>query len=389
MTPTRLETWQALLSSDQAPLRDAAAAIDPRDVTAVARLRRDHPAHFVTAALDLATARKKAAAKFPDRASSLVADTQGVEQASSIAVARHKAKRYLDRLGRATPVLDLCSGIGGDTLALAEAGLTVSAIDHDPLRAWMTRRNVGCPTACADVSLLHPGSLAIHLDPARRTSRGRSFALADYHPGPADIQHLIAGRDAGIKLSPAVNLDDLASHELAGEIEFISEAGRLVQAMLWTRRLQTHDRCATRIDDHATTTLAGSPTPPPIGPIRRYLFAIDPAVERADLLGLLCNQLDMQAIHPRLGLLTADQPTASPWLTPFELIEQLPWKGRGRNVKQWLSAHDGGIVEIKTRGKAVDPDSVQASLRGRGTTPFTVFILRWDHRLTALITRRL
>ena len=91
-------------------------------------------------------------------------------------------------------------------------------------------------------------------------------------------------------------------------------------------------------------------------------------------------------VHPKSGLLTAANLVTSPWLTPFELIEQMPW--RAPRVKQWLSDHDAGLVEIKTRGKAVDPDQVQRQLRGKGSTSFTVFIIRFDRKVNALITRR-
>jgi len=48
-----------------------------------------------------------------------------------------------------------------------------------------------------------------------------------------------------------------------------------------------------------------------------------------------------------------------------------------------------GVVEVKTRGGAVDPDRAQRRLRGPGETPFTVFVLRWDRQIIAMVTRRL
>ena len=59
----------------------------------VAGLRKRLDADTVAAAIDLVTARRKAAGKFPD-ASGLWADPQAVEQASSAAVAAWKAKRF-------------------------------------------------------------------------------------------------------------------------------------------------------------------------------------------------------------------------------------------------------------------------------------------------------
>ena len=51
----------------------------------------------------------------------------GLEQATAEPVARHKARRFA---GRTATVIDLCCGIGGDTLALADWAEVV-AVDLD------------------------------------------------------------------------------------------------------------------------------------------------------------------------------------------------------------------------------------------------------------------
>lgn len=386
--PHPLATWQRLVAPDLAALRDAAAAIDPSDVAAVTRLRKTYDAPLVAAALDLAAARRKAAIKLPQHAASLVADPQGVEQASSHVVAAHKARRFRETCEQGATVLDLCSGVGGDVLALRAAGLYAMAFDLDPARAWMTRQNTGVPTACADVTRLRLHGKPFHIDPARRTDRGRVFRLADYAPGPAFLRDLLDRCPSGaIKLSPGVDRAELAESELDGELEFVSEAGRLVQAILWTGDLRRDERSATLITEEGITTLHGHAGAPPLTLAGEFLFTVDAAAERAELLYALCEAHNLAAIHPALGLLTGDHVVTSPWLTPFRLLERMPW--RLRKVKAWLGEHDGGIVEVKTRDKAVDPDAVQAELRGKGEMPYTVFILRWDREVITLITERI
>ncbi len=403
------------MSPDHDALRAAAFGADPHSAAALTRLRRlarAGDADTTRAAVQLAIARRGAAPKFAGRAATLVADPEGVQQASSLAVAAHKALRFRDVLGDGSHVLDLCSGIGGDAIALREAGLRVTAIDHDPVRAWMTARNADVPAACADVRRLRlrgAPHAAYHIDPARRGDRGRIFRLADYLPPPAFLRDLAAAIPAGaIKLGPGVDLDDLRDQLPPGETEFISEAGRLVQAMQWTGSLARHRRTATLLPPAATpapgaadagehsyecspaVSLHGDAEEagmPPISPMRRHLFTVDPAVERAGLIDVLCGQLAAAAIHPALGLLTSDRVLDSPWLTGFELLAEMPW--RPPAVRAWLAERSAGIVEVKTRGKAVDPDAVQRQLRGRGEAPFTVFVLRWDQRKVALITRRI
>lgn len=382
-----IELWYEV--AQDAVLMERASAVDPSDVSAITSLRRDYAAQAVSVALSLSAARCKAQRKFGDLGNRLIADVAGVEQASGAGVASYKAKRVRDALGADTLVADLCCGIGGDSMALAEAGLDVLAVDHGLLRAWMAGHNGGpsVQTVCADVASLEVAGTPIHIDPARRDEQAgrRAWRLEDCRPEPAVIGRLLEQSPAAaIKLSPGVDVQGLP---WAGELEFISDHGRLVQALLWSGGFANDERAATLIDGDGIHRICGAPRSPRYSAASRYLYTFDASVERAGLIGQLSSLLDAPAIHPRLGLLTSEQVIDSPWATGFELIEQLPW--RPKRVKQWLSAHDGGLVEVKTRGKACDPDAEQRRLRGDGSTAYTVFVLRFDTKVQALITRRM
>ena len=409
--------WRAV--ADDAALLQEAAEVDATDVAAVGRLRQNHDAERVAVALDLAAARRAAAVKFPDAAERIVADREGVEQATSLTVARHKARRW--RNAGVTRVVDLCCGIGGDAMGFVREGLAVVAADRDPVRAWMAGRNARCPAVVAAVGgAAEPfdPSVAVHLDPTRRTGAGRTYRLAEHDPPPAAVRSLLARHaDTAVKLSPAVDLDELereygqgadaegaadvdpSARSLAAqppdshprlpgadggrvEAEFISEAGRLVQAVRWSGRPARASRGATLLRGDEVHELYGEPGEPEVEEPRRYLFTVDPAVERAGLM----HRLGLPVIHPKLGLFTADAPVNGPWLTGFELLVRMPY--RLKRLKSWLREHDGGIVEVKTRGRAVDPDTVQRDLRGAGSVAYTVFVLRFDRQVVALVTRR-
>ena len=393
-----VKTWEHVAGN--AALLERASGLATGDITGLARLRSDFGDEAAAIALELILARRKAAEKFGDAAETLIADVQGVEQASGQAVARYKAGRIRSTLGTGARIVDLCCGIGGDTVSLCDAGLRVTAVDREPTRAWMARHNsaLRADAVCMDAgdwsgTSIATGGCAIHLDPARRnegTGR-RAWKLDDLQPAPTVIAGLIAhAGDAGaaVKLSPGVDLQalDALLGDAPHEVGFIAEHGRLVQAVLWTGKLRQAPRSATLITCGQTHTLAGSPTHAPTGPMRRYLHAVHPAVERAGLIGLLSGEHDAPLIHPKLGLLTSDAPIDSPWLTGFELLAELPW--RPKKVRQWLGAHDAGIIEVKTRGKAVAPDAAAKQLRGKGETPYTVFVLRFDLRVVALVCRR-
>lgn len=382
-----IELWRCV-SSDTELMRRAAES-QASDVAAIASLRRTYSAQRVGVALALAEARRKALRKFGDAGGDVVADVAGVEQASGGQVALYKARRIGEALGEGVSVVDLCCGVGGDSRALVAGGRRVVAVDHSPLRAWMARRNSGpsVRAVCADVASVDVTDRVIHIDPARRDeqARKRSWRLEDYRPGPAVIGRLIAQSSASaVKLSPGVDIDALPWD---GELEFISDHGRLVQAVLWCGGLMREARSAAMIRCDGVHRISGRAQPPKYAAADRYLYTFDASVERAGLVGQLSSMLDAPSVHPKLGLLTSDREIASPWVTGFDLIERLPW--RPKRVKQWLGAHDGGLIEVKTRGKACDPDVEQRRLRGAGATPYTVFVLRFDTKVQALVTKRI
>lgn len=390
-----LHAWQSLQAPRFASLLAEAAAIDPTSAADLERLRRHWPGDVAWCAVELAIARRKAAGKF-DRAATLMADVPGVEQATSDDVAAHKARRFAD--AGVERVLDLCSGIGGDAMALSRVA-HVAAVDRDPVRAWMTRFNCEgrCAAVAADATRLHVKAMldsrawAFHIDPDRRPGGLRSFRIEDATPGPTFLRRLLmrdqSGCGGAMKLPPGVDFAELPEAG-AGEVEIISRRGRLVQAVLWSGRLQRHERSATRFP--GAQTLAGTPGAPAATPPDAVLFTVDPAAERAELLHVLAERHGLAAAeHPALGLLTGPRPIDDPWLTPFKLIERLPY--RIRKLQGWLVAHDAGPIEVKTRGGVVNPDDVQRQLRrasATGATSYTLFILRVHRRVEAWVTHR-
>jgi len=394
----RWRTWLNLMEPEAAPLREAAARLSSPTPADIARLRKHGDAARVAAALELADARRRAADKFtPGHAARLVADTVGVEQATDHAIAGWKASRLVDaRRSEETPpgaVLDLCCGIGGDAMAMVDAGLSVIAVDRDPVRAWMASRNSGAPALVADAARLplEPralGGCAIHLDPARRDEAGaRRHTVEQMQPGPDVVRKLVASAAIGVvKLGPGVDRADAASlapDDRPVEIEWIAARGVVRQAVLWVAGPASGQTRATRVDDRCS--IAGSPRPlPPPGVVGPCLVTVDPALLRAGLLHEVPEARALRRLHAGLPLLTGPAPPASPWLKGYPILEQIPW--RLELVKRSLQGLGAGEVTVKTMGRAVDPDRVAPALRGDGRRPMTVFVLRLGRPLRAFIT---
>ncbi|MEL7473670.1 MAG: class I SAM-dependent methyltransferase [Planctomycetota bacterium] len=383
-----LEDWQTL--EEDGALGDALAALPeepgPSDVEA---LRRRWSAEVAACVLELAKARRRATEKWPAKiARGIWADAAGVEMASSLQAAQHKARRFEGH----EDVVDLCCGIGGDAIALSEVASTVIGVDESPVRAWMAAKNAGCLAMCAEVEGTgDPGeSFVAHIDPARRDVDGRRHVrYEDIRPGPAVIEKLVGSRPGvAVKLPPGIDPNEVP----AGEMEWLSEGGRLTQAVLWSGSLAGDvTRRATLLGDDVTTTLTGdgSTALARADRLGSWLYAVDSSVERAVLLGDLAESLSVGGFDRGAGLLTSDERVEHPMLTAFEVMERIPWSRK--RVKAWLDERGCGIVEIKSRGRVIEADEEQRALRGAGGKRFTVFVQRLEGRespIEAIVCRR-
>ena len=387
MRPTtdhRASAWRSLDTGEgRALLREIPQVPGVSDI---ARLRDRWPADMVHAALDLHAARRRAAGKFgpASRAATLWSDDEGVQMASSPHAARYKAERFRSLLGDAAGIVDLCCGIGGDLMGMTESGLDALGVDADPCRAWMASKNTGCGTLAADALDARVPDHPFHLDPGRRTDAGRTHDTDAYAPSPDVWDAVIDKHGTGcIKLNPGVRPSDLPS----GGLEILSERGRLTQALVWTGSLATASRRATRLDDRGAASIEGEPErTDEAHPIDDWIATVDPSVERADLIPALLRDSGAAPVHPGTGLVTSDRPIDHPMLTWFRVLDAFRYDER--TAKAALASHGAGVVEVKTRDKLVDPDSVQRRLRGSGGETLTLFVLRFGRERRGIVARR-
>src|SRR5208283_227818 len=177
------EAWVLSTEPGQRLLAEAAAVGEVRPAE-IKRLRKLAPPEAVAAALRLADCQAKARAKF-SRGEQMWLDSVGLQQATSEAVALHKAARFESSL-----VVDLCAGAGGDTLALARRA-SVLAVDRSQAMcrrlAWnaavhgLADRILPCRGLAESFPI--PAGAWVNIDPDRRATKpNRARALADYAP---------------------------------------------------------------------------------------------------------------------------------------------------------------------------------------------------------------
>ncbi|MEU6535036.1 methyltransferase domain-containing protein [Streptomyces sp. NPDC047000] len=375
-----LDTLHALLTPGGRALLDEVRGTAPADELAVAtRLRRAHAPELVSAALGQARLRQRAAAKFPAAdAERMFFTPNGVEQSTRTSVAAYRAGRLRD-LG-VTSVADLCCGIGGDAIALARAGIRVLAVDRDPLTAAVARANAAelgladlIEVREADVTEVDTSSYdAVFVDPARRGGRGRIFDPEAYSPPLSwAVGAAAAARTAALKIAPGIPHEAIPA---AAEAEWVSDGGDVKEAVLWFGEGSEAGAVrATLLPGPRTLRGRGLPDPG-VRPVGRYLYEPDGAVIRAHLVAEAAEELGGGLIDPTIAYITADAARPTPYATAYEITDQLPFNVK--KLRALLRTREVGVLTVKKRGSAVEPEELRRKVKPSGPNAATVFLTR-------------
>ncbi|MEV6288859.1 class I SAM-dependent methyltransferase [Streptomyces sp. NPDC051896] len=376
-----------LLTPEGRALLDEVRDTAPADELAVAtRLRRDHPAELVSAALGQARLRQRAAAKFGAAdAGRMFFTPNGVEQSTRAGVAAHRAERF-KHLGVAS-VADLCCGIGGDAIAFARAGIRVLAVDRDPVTAAVARANAEAlglgelvEVREADVTEVDTGGYdAVFVDPARRGGRGRIFDPEAYSPPLSwAIEAARRAPRAALKVAPGIPHEAVPAD---AEAEWISDGGDVKEAVVWFGTEPGLVR-ATLLPGPRTLLGKGLPDPE-VRPVGRYLYEPDGAVIRAHLVAEVAEHLDGGLIDPTIAYVTADELRPTPYASAYEITGQLPFNVK--RLKALLRERGVGTLTVKKRGSAVEPEELRRKVKPQGPNSATVFLTRVAGAPTMLI----
>ncbi|WP_435746752.1 THUMP-like domain-containing protein [Nocardioides sp. SYSU DS0663] len=389
-----LDAFRWLLTEPgQALLARAEEVADGDPLAVQGALRRDASAEHVAAALTQARLRRHAATKFGDLAARMYFTADGLEQATRLPVATHRAARLAAYDART--VIDLGCGIGGDLLAAARAGLTCAGVDLDPVRVAVAEANLAAldlPGAVmvADATTVDPAPFDVAFaDPARRTGRGRTFDVEDWTPPWAFVERLLR-RDACVKVAPGI------PHDLVPpgvEAEWVSDRGEVKEAALWSGGLATTARRATVIRDGGLVTLTDEDAPPlgeagvAVRAVGRYLYEPDGAVVRAGLVTAVAAAVTGGLVDEHIAYVTSDEARPSPFARGYEVLEELPY--REKALRAALRERGVGPLTIKKRGVEVVPEQLRKRLALTGQEEATLVLTRVAGAGTALLVRPL
>lgn len=402
-----LARW--LVSDAAAPaLAQAAAEPDPDSLAAATRLRARWTPDQAAAVATQAALRRRAAAKAGPLGAQLFWTPDGLEQATRAAVAARRAARFA-ALG-VTSVVDLGCGVGADALALAAAGLAVTAVDRDEATAVLAAANLalasvddgddeparhgGALVVVGDAvtlasGLLRESATGVFCDPARRTARGRSWRVEDLSPPWPFLVGLLDGsRVACVKLGPGVPHAVIPADV---EAEWVSDAGDVVECTLWSapgrsgREAPVPGRRCAVVDGQVLCRDAPL-VAPPVGEVAGFLYEPDGAVIRAGLVPEVARLVRAHRVDDEVAYLAAPEHLPTPFATAFEVLDVLPFAEKA--LRAWVRDRGVGVLEIKKRGLDVDPAALRRRLKPSGPATATLVLTPTPRGAVAAVVRR-
>lgn len=370
-----LDTLEFLQGDGARHLIAFASVTDP--FALAGRLRKELDLERARAIQEQLTLREKARAKFGAFADGMLFTRRLLEQASGLASARWKARRYLDAGVR--EITDLCCGSGGDALALGLAGIVSHRVDADPVALALSRHNL---SACGVV----PGPETVsflpelpdealrshyHLDPDRRSGGHQDgedrWDNEGLSPDKAGIASLAARfRGGAVKLSPGTPEGFL---DIAGETEFIGVRDELREQVLWTGDLAQGRIRATEIGvDEIVDTFEGSNEDAQdafadvADTVGAWIHEPTKSLVRSHLSALFGQTRGLRNMDATIAWLTGGDVEPTPLLKSYRVLTHGALKVGTELALLREAGRSCGAV--KKRGVAVVPEKAMRELRG-------------------------
>ncbi|HMO14873.1 MAG TPA: hypothetical protein PKA76_02710 [Pirellulaceae bacterium] len=375
------------------------------------RLRKQFSVERARLIVQQAELRKRATAKFRLH-DKMFFTPKGLEQATSENIAAYKARR----MAAAPEIADLCCGIGGDLISLAQTAPTIG-VDLDKQTSLIAEANLKVYNqhhACHATTVTSfdvttqdfAEHLWVHIDPDRRVRGKRTTKLDWFQPSPAYLQTIVSKhKHVAIKLAPASNLHEYPElHDC--EREFIGSSREVKQLVAWYGETKCSKRAvtATAIDSSGQIigqfstddALAGDS---PLSRSNRKItssnehrlragdniYELHPTLVLAQLSETFCKMYDLTTIDMHSSLCIG--PCFTHGLARgFRVVDQC--SPDLKRIEAMARFYQVGNLEMKFIGVDVRTQQRMQRLKLDGAEKMVLFVARTLHGLTAIFAQR-
>ncbi len=288
-------------------------------------------------------------------------------------------------------MLEIGTGTGSDTAALARTAQKVTTIEQDPIRAALAIHNIQLQ-GLSNVEVLR-GTVeeiiatlplsefdGLFADPARRTKEGVRIKDASlYSPSLESLLNLNINGVCAIKVSPGLFLDTVPS---GWRRQFLGYEDQCLEQTLW-KDVQIDDSSVMLVDSGEHWSPGRSDTTGIIYPkqLHKYLYEAHGAINRSLHLSQFFSERSICRLDNDVTYGTSDQRIAiSSLLTRYTVVESFPYSKkvlqRALASLKWTAR-----TEFKKRAFSEDIEKIRQSMdlpKHHHTGLFgTVFLFRW------------
>lgn len=340
---------------------------------------------IVSLALDTYLLRPKAVEKFGLWASEGFFSSSLLPQASRTSLSQYRARYFAGR----KHVLEIGTGTGSDTAALAGQVKKVTTIEQDPIRTAMAQHNLtlqgitNVEFITGDIKSLRLSLSdfdALFADPARRTVTGtRVKDAAQYSPPLEDLLNLPIDGPSAIKVSPGLFFD----HQRWGwSRQFLGYRDQCLEQTLW-RGIDITDSSVVVVDAEETWSppVDTLPDKAKVDSLGRYLFEAHGVINRSLRLDDFFAQLGIARFDNDVAYGTSDELVmSSRLLSRYTVLDNFRYSRKtlqtALHERQWTSR-----TEFKKRACNEDLEEIRRAMKlpshhGKGEFG-TVFLFRW------------
>lgn len=323
--------------------------------------------------------------------------TSLLQQASRSSIAAYRAKMFEGRMH----VLEIGTGTGSDTAALARVAKHVTTIEGDPTAAELARRNLDLlgitnvtvlvGSAEEIVPALTQSFDALFADPMRRTKGGeRVKSGEDYSPPLSFLLNLTIGTLRALKISPGLFVDPCPE---GWTRQFVGYGEECLEQTLWFGSPIIDSSIVVTDRDASWAPQADAPGAGLATSLEGYLVEAHATLNRCQRLGEFFAELDIELIADDVAYgISSKQPAPSPLFTSFRVLEALPYSKKG--LKAVLSSLGwSNRTELKKRNFSGDIEQIRNELdlpKHSHSAPFgVVLFFRYHGKPHAVVAERL